>query len=196
MKKIVKITAVILAMGSILGCHAKENCPPTDTNCPAGCVKKAVTPAGEAIYIFAVWDASSQMKDPKARPCPNTQCWKTADGKTWCAKPVAVCPGKQAGCKGNLQEHVRNKAGKVMCGITPGEAVNGTPKTWCVKQVKECKAPNGKCQAHEHVKMLNGKKGCAPKADAKAAGEMAKTNAPPVAEEAVEEDALFLVSSN
>lgn len=197
MKKIVKIAAAVLAMGTILGCHAKDECNQPDKNCPQGCVKKAVTPAGEAIWIFAVWDASSQMKDPKAKPCPNTQCWKTADGKVWCAKPVALCPGRKGNCKGGIQDHIRNKARKVMCGMTPGQAVDGKMKTWCVKQVTPCKAKNVKdCKAAEHVKMMDGSRGCAPKADAKAAKEISEKKIPPLANDVIEEDALFLVSAN
>ena len=198
MKKLVRFAATILAAGALIGCQAKEACDSKKKeNCPAGCVKKAVTPAGEVIYIFAVWDATSRMKDPKNKPCPNTQCWKTGDGKVWCAKPIALCPGKKGNCKGDAKAHIQNKKGVVMCGITPGAAVDGKVKNWCVKQVKECKEKNPKlCPAAEHVQLMNGKKACAPKADKKAAKEISAAGTPPTASDVIEEDSIFLVTAN
>lgn len=172
-----------------------NQCPSNALNAPEGAVKRAVTPKGQVIYIFAVWDAEAVPADQKTKCCASTQCWQTKDGKTWCAKPLAICPIKGNKCSG--KGHMQTKDKKTVCPDNNcGKAIDGTPKYWAVKLVKNCKGKNKNCKANEHVKMKDGSYGCAPQADAKAKKSSAQTGAFPVLADEVVEDDTFLVTAN
>ena len=171
-------------------------CPSNAVNAPGGAVKQAVTPQGQVIYIFAVWDAEAVPKDAKGKCCAATQCWQTKDGKTWCAKPLAACPVKGNKCSG--KGHMQTADKKVVCPDNNcGNAMMPCQKKWAVKEVKKC-PQNGsaKCTANEHVKMKDGSKGCAPKADAKANKQITATGGFPVLADEIVEDDTFIVTAN
>ena len=171
-------------------------CPSNAVNAPKGAVKQAVTPQGQVIYIFAVWDAEPVSKTGKGKCCAATQCWQTKDGKTYCAKPLAMCPVKGNRCSG--KGHMQTADKKVVCPDNNcGNAMMPCQKKWAVKEVKKCQQ-NGsaKCPANEHVKMKDGSKGCAPKADAKANKQIAETGGFPVLADEVVEDDTFIVTAN
>lgn len=219
-KRINLLATVLFTACTVMGCQAQETtsaegkaskskispnpnsaqmaapCPSNASNAPAGAVKQAVTPSGQVIYIFAVWDAEAVGKDKKSKCCAATQCWQTKDGKTWCAKPLALCPVKGNKCSG--KGHMQTKDKKLVCPDNNcSKAIDGCKKNWAVKLVKPCsKNGSAKCPANEHVKMKDGKKGCAVKADMKANKQMANSGGFPVlADEIVEED-TFLVTAN
>lgn len=184
------------AAASAAASAAAIPCPSNAVNAPKGAVKQAVTPQGQVIYIFAVWDAEAVPGKGKGKCCAATQCWKTKDGKTWCAKPLAVCPVKGNKCSG--KGHMQTKDKKVVCPDNHcGKAIDGKPKHWAVKKVDKCPA-NGseKCKSNEHVKMADGTHGCAQKADAKANKQIAQSGGFPVLADEIVEDDTFLVTAN
>ena len=171
-------------------------CPSNTVNAPKGTVRQAVTPTGQVLYIFAVWDAEAVPCNSKTKCCAATQCWQTKDGKTYCAKPLASCPVKGNKCSG--KGHMQTPDKKVVCPDNScGNAVTACQKKWAVKEVKKC-PQNGsaKCTANEHVKMKDGSKGCAPAADAKANKQIKATGGFPVLADEIVEDDTFIVTAN
>ena len=171
------------------------NCPSNAVNAPDGTVRQAVTPKGQVIYVFAVWDAQCVPRD-NAGKCASAQCWQTKDGKVWCAKPLAMCPIKGNRCSGH--NHMQTMDRKVVCPDNDcGRAINGCPKKWAVKEVWKCpENGSGKCTASEHVKLKDGSMACSPKADAKASKEIAETGGFPVLADEIVEDGTFIVTAN
>ena len=210
------LASVIFTAAVAFGCQAQEQtakttnnapapsapaaavpqCPSNAVNAPGGAVKQAVTPQGQVIYIFAVWDAEAVPAKGKGKCCAATQCWKTKDGKTWCAKPLAVCPVKGNKCSG--KGHMQTKDKKIVCPDNScSKAMDGKTKHWAVKKVEKCTSnASAKCSANEHVKMADGTKGCAPAADAKANKQVTQTGGFPVLADEIVEDDTFLVTAN
>lgn len=204
------LASAVLCAAFSFGCQAQENCsgnsctgnsgtpkcPSGKAAAPNGAVKQAVTPQGEMIYIFAVWDAEAVPKNTKDKCCKAAQCWQTRDGKVWCAKPLVKAP-----VKGNLHSgkvHMQTKDKKLFTVDNNCKNVlNNSPKNWAVKQVKKCPY-NGskKCPASEHVKMKDGSWGCAAKADLKAQKNQENNGGIPVLEDEIVEEDSFIVTSN
>ena len=205
MKKTLMLLAVMFSLAAIVTgcarCHADDHkakaAKAECKSCPEGTVKTAVTPEGDMVYIVAIW-AAGENCNPPAESCKTAQCWKDNSGKTWCAKPLAVCPGKGKGCPAG--EHYQKQDKTVQCVPNdPAVSADSKQKEWVVKQVAECPSKgSADCPAPSHVKMDNQAKGCA-KADVKQQ-EMQKTMPavaaePPTMANGVEEDAYFIVST-
>ncbi len=194
----------VLLSGAIISCFVFGCCCADKANADAACpnktVKKAVTPDGDVILIISEWDADVVCPDQcKKAPCKSAKCWKSACGKTFCAKPLKNAT--KADCANAKAECYKAPDGKVKA--VDNNCTQG--KEWCVKQVKECK-DSKECKV-EHVKLQNGKKGCA-EADVKNCKEKAKTdvkadaakptaqNAPQMDNEVEEDDFFFAVTGN
>ena len=187
--------AVTMAMG----CHADESCcGGTSKSCPSAKTNqqmKAATPDGEVLYVVTVWDANIQPADNSAtKSCTTAKCWKTSNGKTYCAKPLKTCKTTDE-CKGK-ECFKDKKSGQIMTVQNDPAAVKADTKThYAVKEVKPCPT-NGadSCPAKEHVTMPGNKKGCA-KADAKLTTAQSNAQQPVPMEDEVEEDDVFLVTA-
>ena len=207
MKKTLMLFAVIFSLAAVTvaaGCakcnageQGTENAKAATGSCPEGTVKTAVTPEGDLVYIVAIWSAGESCTPP-GESCKTAQCWKDQSGKTWCAKPLAVCPKKGNNCP--AKEHYQKQDKTVQCVPNdPAVAADSKQKEWVVKQVAKCPAKGSSdCPAPTHVNGENQEKACA-KADVKQQ-EMKKTmpaaaSEPPMMENGVEEDTYFVVST-